>query len=57
MADVHGARLVIERWPHELASTIEVWRPLPPALSLMRRMKVALDPQGTFGPGRFVGRL
>ena len=53
----HDARLVVERWPAALASTIAVWHPLPPALALMRRMKQALDPAGTLAPGRFVGRL
>jgi FAD/FMN-containing dehydrogenase len=57
VADAHGARVVVERWPVALAPTIAVWSPLPPALPLMRRMKVALDPQGIFARGRFVGRL
>lgn len=57
LAAGHGARLVVERWPVALAATIEVWRPLPAALPLMRRVKTALDPQGVLAPGRFVGRL
>jgi glycolate dehydrogenase FAD-binding subunit len=57
IADAHGAHLVVERWPVALAATVEVWRPLPAALPLMRRMKDALDPAGTFATGRFVGRL
>jgi FAD/FMN-containing dehydrogenase len=57
IAETHGARVVAERWPLALAPTVEVWRPLPPALPLMRRMKAALDPLGTFASGRFVGRL
>jgi glycolate oxidase FAD binding subunit len=57
VADAHGAHLVVERFPSELASTITVWHPLPPALPLMRRMKAALDPGGVLAPGRFVGRL
>ena len=57
IADAHGARLVVERWPIALAPTVEVWRPLPPALPLMRRMKAALDPAGTFATGRFIGRI
>jgi glycolate oxidase FAD binding subunit len=31
--------------------------PPPPALGLMRRMKVAFDPHGVFNPGCFVGGL
>jgi glycolate oxidase FAD binding subunit len=57
VADAHSARVVVERWPVALAPTIAVWHPLPPALPLMRRMKAALDPQGIFARGRFVGRL
>jgi len=56
IAKLHGGRVVTERWPLALAPTVEVWQPLPPALSLMRRMKAALDPGGTLAPGRFVGR-
>jgi glycolate oxidase FAD binding subunit len=57
VADAHGAHLIVERWPLVLAPAIDVWRPLPPALPLMRRMKAALDPRGTLACGRFVGRL
>jgi glycolate oxidase FAD binding subunit len=57
VAATHGARLVVERWPAELAATIAVWSPLPSAFPLMRRMKAALDPRGTLAPGRFVGRI
>jgi FAD/FMN-containing dehydrogenase len=57
VADAHGAHLVVERFPDLLAPTIAVWHPLPPAFSLMRRMKAALDPAGILAPGRQVGRL
>jgi glycolate oxidase FAD binding subunit len=57
IADRHGAHLVVERWPVELAGSVAVWHPLPAALPLMRRMKQALDPTGVFAPGRFVGGL
>lgn len=53
----HGAHLVVERWPVELAGSVAVWHPLPTAFPLMRRMKQALDPTGVFAPGRFVGGL
>lgn len=56
-ADRLRAHMIVERWPAELAPTIEVWRPLPPALPLMRRMKAALDPAGVLAPGRYVGRM
>jgi glycolate oxidase FAD binding subunit len=57
LAEGEGAHLVLERCPDALAETVEVWRPLPAALPLMRRMKQALDPAGTLAPGRFVGRI
>jgi len=53
----YEAVVVVERWPAALAETIDVWWPIPAALPLMRRVKVALDPNRTFAPGRFVGRL
>lgn len=57
IAAAHDAQLVLERWPEALAGEVEVWRPLPAALPLMRRMKDTLDPQATLAPGRFVGRI
>ena len=57
LAAEHGAHLVLERWPAALAAHVSVWRPLPSAFPLMRRVKGALDPCGTLAPGRFVGRL
>jgi hypothetical protein len=56
-AAAHDAQLVLERWPEALTGVVEVWRPLPAALPLMRRMKDTLDPQATLAPGRFVGRI
>jgi FAD/FMN-containing dehydrogenase len=53
----NGAHLVVERWPDAVAARVAVWRPLPPAFPLMRRVKEALDPRGTLAPGRFMGRL
>jgi glycolate oxidase FAD binding subunit len=57
LVPAHGAHVVVERWPAACAAHVDVWRPLPPAFPLMRRMKDALDPRGTLAPGRFVGRL
>lgn len=56
-AATYGAHLVLERWPVGMASEVEVWRPLPDSLALMRRMKAELDPRATLAPGRFVGRI
>ena len=57
VADSRAARLVVERWPASLASSVAVWHPRPAALPLMRRMKSTLDPAGVLAPGRYVGRL
>jgi len=35
----------------------DVWGPPPPDIELMRRTQAALDPQGVFAGGRFVGGL
>ncbi len=56
-AATHGAHVVLERWPLVLAGEVEVWRPLPASLALMRRMKTELDPRATLAPGRFVGGI
>ncbi len=55
----HQATLMVERWPDALATSVDVWLPLPPppAMALMRRIKDALDPGRTLAPGRFVGRI
>lgn len=57
VADGCAARLVVERWPAALASSVAVWHPRPAALPLMRRMKTILDPAGVLAPGRYVERL
>jgi glycolate oxidase FAD binding subunit len=41
----------------ELARAVDVWGPPPGDFFLMRRVKQALDPEGVFSPGRFVGGI
>jgi len=43
--------------PEGLKSRVNVWGPERADLGLMRRVKLAFDPQNIFAPGRFVGGL
>ena len=53
----HGGWAVFESMPAELRGRLDPWGFDAPALAVMRRVKAALDPQGLFSPGRFVGRV
>lgn len=50
-----GAAAVVSS-PEPLDAAV-VWGPAPPDALLMERVKRALDPRGTFVPGRYVGGL
>jgi glycolate oxidase FAD binding subunit len=53
-----GGSVVVERAPSKLKAHIDVWGPMSPdLLSIMTRMKLQFDPEGTLSPGRFVGGL
>lgn len=52
-----GGSLVVEWCPRDLKDHLDVWGDVGPALGLMRRLKAALDPNGTLNPGRFVGGI
>ena len=53
-----GGSVVIERGSVALRTRVDPWGPVaPPALELMRALKVELDPQRTLNPGRFVGTI
>lgn len=53
----HGGWAVYESLPAELRGHLDPWGFDAPALTVMRRVKMALDPRGLFSPGRFVGGL
>ncbi|MGD9764776.1 MAG: FAD-binding oxidoreductase [Candidatus Binatia bacterium] len=53
----HTGWAVFETIPGELRGDIDPWGYEAPALSIMRRVKAALDPNGCFSPGRFVGQI
>ncbi|MBX3027578.1 FAD-binding oxidoreductase [bacterium] len=52
-----GGWAVYEAIPGELGERLDPWGFDAPALAVMRRVKAALDPDGLFSPGRFVGGI
>jgi glycolate dehydrogenase FAD-binding subunit len=52
-----GGSLVLEEAPPQLRAAIDPWGPVPPAFSIMERLKRRFDPEGRLNPGRFVGGL
>jgi glycolate oxidase FAD binding subunit len=56
MAGAHGS-LVVHDAPASARPGSEPWGPLPPAFSLMKRLKARFDPESRLNPGRFVGGL
>jgi len=52
-----GGALVVESCPRELKERLDIWGDVGPAIGVMRRLKAALDPNGTLNPGRFVGGI
>jgi glycolate oxidase FAD binding subunit len=56
-ATARGAWVICEALPAELRGRVDPWGFAAPSLRLMRGVKQALDPQGRFSPGRFVGGI
>lgn len=52
----HGHAVIVSA-PAEVRSAVDPWGPAPADFFLMKRVKDALDPEGVFVPGRFVGGL
>ena len=52
-----GGFVVVERASAEVKAGLDVWGDPGEGLALMRRVKEAFDPHGTFAPGRYVGGL
>lgn len=48
-----GGNLIVERAPVDLKNEIDSWGGAGTAAELMKRIKLQLDPQNTFAPGRF----
>jgi glycolate oxidase FAD binding subunit len=53
---VEGGFATLLRAPVEVASTVDVWGPVP-GLDLMRHVKDTFDPGRRLSPGRFVGGI
>ena len=56
LAAEHQGSVVVTEAPSHLASSLDVWGPVP-ALDVMRSLKARFDPHGTLNPGRFVGGI
>ena len=52
-----GCYLVVERARPEVKAGLDVWGDPGEGLALMRGVKAAFDPRGTFAPGRHVGGM
>jgi len=57
LAQQQRGHAVIFAAPAELKRTVDVWGPVIPAHSLMRKIKQEFDPAGLLNPGRFIGGL
>lgn len=54
----NGARAMLEWCPTEMKRKgVDPWGPERDDLALMRRVKIAFDPQGVLAPGRFAGGI
>ncbi len=53
---VRGA-LIVERAPHQMKATLDVWDYTGESIDIMRRLKAQYDPNGILNPNRFAGGI
>jgi glycolate oxidase FAD binding subunit len=56
-AERRGGWVNVDAAPASVKRQVDVFGPLRPDFTIMRRLKEEFDPQGTLSPGRFAGRL
>ena len=63
---IHGMRqdlqsidgsLIVERAPHQMKATLDVWDYAGDSIDTMRRLKAQYDPNGILNPNRFAGGI
>ena len=57
IAERFDGAMIVEAAPPALKRQIDVFGPLRPDFTIMKRLKEEFDPARTLAPGRFVGRL
>ena len=57
LAQEQRGHAIIFAAPAQLKQGVDVWGPITPAHTLMRKIKQEFDPLGLFNPGRFIGGL
>ena len=49
--------LIVERAPHQMKETLDVWNYTGESIEIMRRLKEQYDPNGILNPNRFAGGI
>lgn len=52
-----GGSLIVERAPHQMKTTLDVWDYAGESIEIMRRLKAQYDPNGILNPNRFAGGI
>ena len=52
-----GGSLIVERAPHRMKATLDVWDYTGESIDIMRRLKAQYDPNGILNPNRFAGGI